>query len=218
MKFIWKRYDKYIFAAIVAALFCFFYFDIPVIEYFDTIPDPVHEFFDDVTIYGSALYSLLAGLIMWAVFRKSDRKVARTGIFLFWSVAVSGLLVDLIKFLAGRYRPTLYFSDNKYGLDFLEYAYEMVSFPSGHSATAFAVGTTFALLIPRSGWFFYPFAALVAFSRIAITKHYPSDVIIGSMFGYLTAVYLLERFYPDLKSANRKKESGQADKNITPKG
>lgn len=59
------------------------------------------------------------------------------------------------------------------------------SYPSGHSATAFAVATLLALTY-RCGWVTTVVllsAALIAFSRLYLGHHYPSDVLAGSILG-----------------------------------
>jgi hypothetical protein len=90
-----------------------------------------------------------------------------------------------------------------YGFDFFHVSYSIISFPSGHSATVFAVGTVFAMLLPRGKWLFYAVAGVVAFSRVVITKHYFSDMIIGSLIGYLTAEYLGEKIFSSLNRSGR---------------
>lgn len=61
------------------------------------------------------------------------------------------------------------------------------SFPSGHTAGAFAMAITF--------WYFYPvlfvpflvLAVLIAASRMYLGLHYPSDVLAGIVLGYGSA-------------------------------
>lgn len=61
------------------------------------------------------------------------------------------------------------------------------SFPSGHSAAAFAGAWLFSRDLPRGRGLFYTLASLVAFSRIYLGDHYPADVVSGSALGMLFA-------------------------------
>lgn len=70
------------------------------------------------------------------------------------------------------------------------------SFPSGHSATAFAGAWLFSRYFPRRRGLLYTVASLVAFSRVYLGDHYPGDVISGSSLGVLFAMLLrrLQKF------------------------
>ena len=65
------------------------------------------------------------------------------------------------------------------------------SFPSDHSAAAFAVA--FALLFVSRKWGIgmLILAAAVALSRVAIGLHYPSDVLAGAAVGLLAAFVVM---------------------------
>lgn len=57
------------------------------------------------------------------------------------------------------------------------------SFPSGHASNNFALATVAALFYRRRGWLVYIPAALVAYSRVYVGSHWPSDVLISALIG-----------------------------------
>ena len=57
------------------------------------------------------------------------------------------------------------------------------SFPSGHSASAFAFASGVGMTLPRAALPLTATAALVAYSRVHTGVHYPSDTIAGSVIG-----------------------------------
>jgi len=67
------------------------------------------------------------------------------------------------------------------------------SMPSAHAANNFAVAMMLFLFYRRSGWFMFPFAASVAFSRVYCGVHYPGDVLAGAILGagYAVAFVIL---------------------------
>ena len=61
------------------------------------------------------------------------------------------------------------------------------SFPSGHSAAAFAFATGVGHVLPPAAIPLRGLAALVAYSRVHTGVHYPGDVVAGALMGTLLA-------------------------------
>ena len=67
------------------------------------------------------------------------------------------------------------------------------SFPSEHAATAFSVATAESHFHPKEAPYWYGGAALIAWSRVRLDRHYTHDVVAGAALGYFTTRYALSR-------------------------
>ncbi len=119
---------------------------------------------------------------------------ANGSIFLFASVAGSGLTVDLLKGLIGRLRPYELFQHAAYGFEPLTLHWSKNSFPSGHGQTAFAALTAFAVVWPRFRVPLLMLAVLIAASRVIISVHYLGDVVMGAYCGFAGTALLARLF------------------------
>ena len=61
------------------------------------------------------------------------------------------------------------------------------SFPSGHSATAFAFAAGVGRVLPPAAVPLHALAAAVAYSRVHTGVHYPGDVVAGAVSGTVVA-------------------------------
>ena len=158
-------------------------------------------FFVLFTNLGNGIFVI--GLMVFMLVRKKVGWTAQIGI----SFLISGLLVQVIKHLIHSPRPKLFFGPGTIHCIQGITGTGTASFPSGHTATIFALTTLLSIYFPdrRSGIFFILIAILTGFSRIYLSQHFPIDVLAGSFAGVLTSMvsYLLiplkyfEKRFPD---------------------
>jgi undecaprenyl-diphosphatase len=87
------------------------------------------------------------------------------------------------------------------------------SFPSGHSASAFAFATAISREQPWVSLAAEFLAAAVAYSRVHTGVHYPGDAVIGSIIGAsagLAVTGVLDRWYPRPAPAHGDRSRGPA--------
>ena len=124
----------------------------------------------------SVLWLAIAALIAILGGRRG-RHAAIRGVL---SIAITSILVNLpLKYLARRDRPPMRRGDRPLPVSLPG----SFSFPSGHSASAFAFATGVALEEPRLLVPILPLAAGVAYSRVHLRVHYPLDVLAGVTIG-----------------------------------
>jgi membrane-associated phospholipid phosphatase len=103
--------------------------------------------------------------------------------FLAGEAALNSLIpIEIMKYSLGRERP---YEGNGSGAFF----HSGTSFPSEHSAAAWSIAGVFAHeypgIVPKL--LAYGTASAIDFSRIKGKQHFPSDVLVGSVLGYLIA-------------------------------
>jgi membrane-associated phospholipid phosphatase len=107
------------------------------------------------------------------------RRIPGAALTALGAAALAGLAVTLLKNVADRARPPL--ADPT--LQVVGSVPDSTSFPSGHSATAFATAVAVGLAYPRMRVPLLALAALVAVSRVYLGMHYWTDVVAGSLLG-----------------------------------
>lgn len=133
--------------------------------------------------------------VIWFVisslmFLKVEYRIIDIGVIL--AVALTTIIGEgIIKHIVRRSRP---FQDKEEKL--LINKPITYSFPSGHTASSFAALAVFLQMNGKLGLIVSPIATLIAFSRVYLKVHYPTDVIFGMLLGFtcgITVVSFLGR-------------------------
>ena len=142
--------------------------------------DPVMKFLSLVG-YGGAIWFVF---IIIMAFMKKYKKGALLATI---SISVTYLINDIIiKHIVMRPRP-FNTSDILIPLD----TPSSYSFPSGHTAAGFAVALILIHFLPKApGILFVILAALIAFSRLYLGAHFPTDVMCGFLVAVVTSQLL----------------------------
>ena len=135
-------------------------------------------------------YALFLFLIIWSNDRRNAIITVVTLLVLCLAVI---LFTDLVKELVGRVRPNN-LAGQLPGLRVLQMP-ESYSFFSGHASSSFAL-STFVYLELRRRWkwsfFIFLWPLLFVSSRLFVGVHYPSDILVGGIFGFACG-YLVYR-------------------------
>ncbi len=141
-----------------------------------------------------------------------SRKWRKAGVVVLGALAITTVCNSVIvKELLARPRP--------FSLDYdwwlATYRYpgfvaqpDSFSFPSGHTAAAFAAAAALFWQSRKGGVLLGVFAVLMGFSRVYLEVHYCTDVLFGALFGVvyaLIAVAVVRRFYPIIYPAAEEK-------------
>ncbi|HHJ53836.1 MAG TPA: phosphatase PAP2 family protein [Caldithrix abyssi] len=126
------------------------------------------------------LWLAAAVLLVW----KGGRKGRIFLLALLAAVALTDLVTNqMLKPLVHRARPCAAL-ENVHLLVRCIHSYSM---PSSHASNFAALATMFTVYLKKYRWLFWTAALLVAYSRMAVGVHYPSDVLAGLAVGYLSA-------------------------------
>lgn len=150
----------------------------------DTIAHPVLDaLFSTITHLGQAgIFWILVGLVLLCI-----RKYRFWGIVLLVALAAVGILNEvLLKWLVARPRPFIIDTT----IELLVPPPSGYSFPSGHTGTAFAAATVLGFSPLARGWKIgaWILALLLAFSRMYLQVHFPTDVLAGAILGVIYGV------------------------------
>ena len=181
-------------AVLLLIVLSYFFIDIPVTLYCKGLNRSIVDFFGIVTEFGISTWYLVGSFALFLFYRFFRRRpiYAHRALFLFSSIAFSGIIANITKVLIGRYRPEMFFEKGLYGINFFSFSHGLTSFPSGHAATTFSLAWALSLFFPRARIPLLCFAVMVGASRVIITSHYLSDALGGAYVGIMSVLFLKE--------------------------
>ena len=145
-------------------------------------------FLNAVTVFLSYLTTSGIIWIVIGVVMVLFRKTRAAGVLLLAALAFSFLTGDvLLKHLVNRPRPFTVNTD----IALLIKQPSGASFPSTHSALAAAVTTVLLAKKRAFGYAALALTVIIAFSRLYLYVHYPSDVFCGLVLGVLCGLCVL---------------------------
>lgn len=137
-----------------------------------------------ITDYAAPLaYSIPVFLLFYALIKKNT-VLKEKSVYVIQSALVALLISTVIKHIVNRARPFVTYS-------FIEKLTTggSSSFPSGHTSDAFTLAISLSFAFPA--WYVivpsYTWATAVAYSRMDLGVHYPSDVLASVVIAFLSA-------------------------------
>lgn len=122
--------------------------------------------------------------IIIAIIMLFTKKYRKTGIIVALSLLFSIITGNVIlKNLVARARPSFLFTN----YDVLIKAPLSYAFPSGHTQSSFAAAFSIFLVNQKEGIAAMLLAFAIAFSRLYLFVHWPTDVLGGMVFGLICA-------------------------------
>ncbi|HUZ60170.1 MAG TPA: phosphatase PAP2 family protein [Hanamia sp.] len=153
--------------------------------------NPIHsrflnEIFIPFTYLGHGLFLIPLCIILF-LFKKKF-----LSLMIFSSYALSGIIVQVLKYFILEARPAYFLEKTNYPY-FIDHVtlHNFHSFPSGHATSAFALAAilSFSLRNKDYSLFFLIMAALVGYSRLYLGQHFIDDVFVGSFIGMLSSIF-----------------------------
>ncbi len=151
--------------------------------------DPFFIFITDTASFIAYLIPLL--LVVYGFYKRSDY-LKFLAVQILCAILLSTLLVTVIKNLIRRQRPFI--------MDHLIHKLSVgggYSFPSGHTADAVVTAVSVTLVIYARKWLLAPlwlWACLVAYSRMLLGVHYPTDLAGAAVIASFCAILIFFLF------------------------
>lgn len=119
----------------------------------------------------------------------------------------SGAIVQILKYFIEAPRPKIYFEGTGL-LNFINgvNVHSYNSFPSGHTASGFAIFLFLAILTKNKhlGFLYFMIALSVGISRVYLLQHFFIDIYFGAIFGFVFTILVYNIIENNDRIANSK--------------
>lgn len=176
-----------------------------------------------VTNTGGPYEAITLGALATTGFLFKNEKLKTSSLLATQSYLTSGVTHTLLKLIAGRQRPFFYDPNEVEAEPRFRGPFHKAfkdkngknigsSFPSGHTAGAFAAATVFAMEYRNTPWIkilAYGSAGLIGVSRMTENKHWLTDVLSGAALGYLSGKQVVNNYHRYAAIQNSFKRKGK---------
>lgn len=160
----------------------------------------LNSLFIGITWLGDGIFVIAVAIILFFFKKKFLSGMVLGSYFL------SGIIAQVLKYFVTEARPA-YFLSNAVYPHFIEGVtlHNYHSFPSGHTASAFALAAVLSFFTANKNYsfIFLIVAASVGYSRIYLGQHFLDDVLAGSVIGVFSSavcwIYLKSFLHNKLK-------------------
>lgn len=176
---------------------------------------PFDYTFRAFTVLGDGLFIISLAVLLF-IFKRRYLSLMIVGSYL-----LSGIPVQILKSYFDAARPAVFLK----GIDYAHFVegvelHNYNSFPSGHTASAFALVVILAVSLRNkwTGLMLLILATLVGYSRVYLNQHFLQDVLAGSLIGVLSGIgmyLLLEKWIRKITASKVVKNSNENDELIS---
>ena len=137
------------------------------------------------TYLSDGFFCILIGLLLFILKKRT------LGVMVIVTYALSGIIAQVLKYFIIEARPAVLLRDStyRYFIDDVT-LHNLHAFPSGHTASAFALAATlsFAARNKNISFLFLVGAILVGYSRVYLAQHFMNDVLAGAVIGIISSI------------------------------
>jgi len=171
---------------------------------YDHVSAQLHRSLDNITHLAKAAHWLVFAAVAYGVarlfrlFYLHDPRVflAQDAALAFIaSLALGSLILHILKRLVGRRRPRDEIEMHLYEFKFWTFKSDYNSLPSGHALTIFSVAAIATCVFPSFAILWFAIATFLSLTRVLLTAHFVSDVLIGAGMGLISTHIILLQFF-----------------------